>query len=233
MFMSRFGFYIFNFIVEAVSRLEYYYFAFTKNYYKPFMKEVFGISYDSAKYEIKYLFIKDGNVISVFDPSNTDFNNTNPDIQLLPNSNAFDFIVYTYGYSNSILHRHSDLILDGPANQPVPVPSSGEVLFCDVEMNNKKLAIRLCRKEGYNFCMEGNIIDRKVIHYIVNRYFLEEARKTFEVEKIDLLHNPFKLHIIDNLVRFITIDQGDKIQFNKNNYVIIDSNGEETVMNVD
>ncbi len=235
MLMSRFVFTAFNLFIGAISRIEYYYFSFTRNYYRPFMRDVFGLSYDGAKHEIKYESVKDGNVISVIDPVNDDVNiiSDNSNTVLLPPSYSYDFVVYTNGYNSAILFNPNNIVVKGSANQRTLVPSKAEILFCDIEIDGKKLPIKFYIKEKYNFCVEGNKIDKRVIQYIVNKYYLEEALKTFEVDNVDLINAPFKIHIVDNLIRFVTLDGDDKFQFNKNDYVIFKSDGTRTVMNVD
>ena len=79
------------------------------------MRDVFGISYDGAKHEIKYESVKDGKVISVIDPMNEDGNLISDDINtvLLPPSYSYDFVVYTNGYNSAILFNPNSLIVKG------------------------------------------------------------------------------------------------------------------------
>ena len=199
------------------------------------MRDVFGLSYDGAKHEIKYESVKDGKVISVIDPVNDDVNVISDDMNtvLLPPSYSYDFVVYTNGYNNATLFNPNSLVVKGSANQRTLVPSKAEILFCDIEIDGKKLSIKFYIKEKYNFCVEGNKIDKRVIQYIVNKYYLEEAQKTFEVDNVDLINTPFKIHLVDNLIRFVTLDSDDKFQFNKNDYVIVKSDGTRTEMKID
>ena len=209
-YMFRYGFgfafYTFNSIINIYTYGEFYLKMIKNNYIYPLLTNVLGINFNKTEpFIISKELIRNGNSVGKFD------NN----FSIVPEHK--DFVLYTYGHDKFVCDFESE---EQVKNLITPEPSKWEFLSCEIEMNEKKMNIKLYQKDKYCFFINGSRIDKYVLQYVVNSYYLKESEDIFGAP-IDLINNKFLLNIIDNDVRIITTPGDTVFKIHKENYTMV------------
>ena len=199
------AFYAFNLVMNVYTYCEFYMKMIKMNYINPFLTNVLGIKFNTDRFVISKEFICNGNVVGKIDD----------DELIVPESN--DFVLYTFGHNKFVCDFESE---EQIKNLEKPKRSSAEFLSCEIEINNKKMDIKLGIKDKYYFFIDKSRIDKYVLQYVVNTYYSDKAEEIFG-EPIDLINNKFLLNIIDNDVRIITTSGDTVFKIDSENYTMV------------
>tara|TARA_Y100000816_G_scaffold267559_1_gene229063 strand:+ start:8923 stop:9564 length:642 start_codon:yes stop_codon:yes gene_type:complete len=199
------AFYAFNLVINVYTFCEFYLKMIKINYINPFLTNVLGIKFNSDRFIISKELIRNGNSVGKFDNK----------FSIVPEPN--DFVLYTYGYDKFVCDFESE---EQIKNLMRPESSKVGFLSCEIEMNEKKMNINLYQKNKYCFFTTGSRIDKYVLQYLVNSYYLKEAEDIFG-GSIDLINNKFLLNIIDNNVSIITTSGDTIFKIDSENYTMV------------
>lgn len=194
--LNSFVFMMFNFCINLYTVIQFHLLQFKKKHWIPFCEEYFGDNEELEEVSITY--VKDG--IKVGDASSI--------------SHDYDFLVYK-----------KDIQYQIALSQGVKFtckPCSFKFMSIEMKINERSISISLFEKDTYNYYVQGNKIDNKVLQFIINTHYSHEFKKAFDQDCLLLNDCDYTLHIIDNDVNIIQVKNDQIIVLNESSYQVID-----------
>ena len=190
----------FNFLIQVYTFFQYHYTQIEKKYWKPFMIEYFGeIDGCSIKQE-QFLYVKDGEVVGEIGDGNPEH----------------DFIVNIYNTHHKIQH-----VKPISFSSLEKCESDIKFISMEIEINNVKMEISLHQHEKYNYYIDGNELNRKVFHFIINKYYSQEYERIFGVSVSTFKDQDYVINIIDHDVNMVSLQSNNILSIKKSSYEII------------